>query len=150
MHNETIRLAVGLIILATVNVILGGLDAFFESTFDWKKMLKGVLKGVVIIACFAGFYAAGRLAPDIISIELEGQIVNVATVANVSMTAAYAIYAKDVFMKLKKFVVGEVKTGVTEEDFAELIKPTEANEEDNEDMDEEEPPSQDQTGESAA
>lgn len=102
-----VRLAVGLVLLVAANVVLGSLHALFDGTFDKVKLRNGIIKGVIIAACFIAFYVAGRLNPDIVAIELEGEVVNVATAANLAMITAYVLYAKDVFAKLSKLVLSK-------------------------------------------
>lgn len=105
MEQTIIRLAIGLVLLVAVNVVLGSLNALFDGTFDRIKCRNGVIKGVIIAACFVAFYVAGRLNPDIVAIDIDGETVNVATAANLAMVTAYVLYAKDVFSKLSKLVL---------------------------------------------
>ena len=79
MEQTIIRLAIGLVLLVAVNVVLG----------------------------FVAFYVAGRLNPDIVAIDIDGETVNVATAANLAMVTAYVLYAKDVFSKLSKLVLSK-------------------------------------------
>ena len=102
MEQTIIRLAIGLVLLVAVNVVLGSLNALFDGTFDRIKCRNGVIKGIIIAACFVAFYVAGRLNPDI-----DGETVNVATAANLAMVTAYVLYAKDVFSKLSKLVLSK-------------------------------------------
>ena len=76
-------------------------------TFDRIKCRNGVIKGIIIAACFVAFYVAGRLNPDIVAIDIDGETVNVATAANLAMVTAYVLYAKDVFSKLSKLVLSK-------------------------------------------
>ena len=71
------------------------------------KCRNGVIKGIIIAACFVAFYVAGRLNPDIVAIDIDGETVNVATAANLAMVTAYVLYAKDVFSKLSKLVLSK-------------------------------------------
>lgn len=100
-------LAIGLVLLVAVNVVLGSLNALFDGTFDRIKCRNGVIKGIIIAACFVAFYVAGRLNPDIVAIDIDGETVNVATAANLAMVTAYVLYAKDVFSKLSKLVLSK-------------------------------------------
>ena len=100
MEQTIIRLAIGLVLLVAVNVVLGSLNALFDGTFDRIKCRNGVIKGIIIAACFVAFYVAGRLNPDIVAIDIDGETVNVATAANLAMVTAYVLYAKDVLSKL--------------------------------------------------
>ena len=103
MEQTIIRLAIGLVLLVAVNVVLGSLNALF----DRIKCRNGVIKGIIIAACFVAFYVAGRLNPDIVAIDIDGETVNVATAANLAMVTAYVLYAKDVFSKLSKLVLSK-------------------------------------------
>lgn len=107
MEQTIIRLAIGLVLLVAVNVVLGSLNALFDGTFDRIKCRNGVIKGIIIAACFVAFYVAGRLNPDIVAIDIDGETVNVATAANLAMVTAYVLYAKDVFSKLSKLVLSK-------------------------------------------
>ena len=123
-----VRLAVGLVLLVAANVVLGSLHALFDGTFDKVKLRNGIIKGVIIAACFIAFYVAGRLNPDIVAIELEGEVVNVATAANLAMITAYVLYAKDVFTKLSKLVLSKTSGGSDppeQEDAEEVAEETE-------------------------
>ena len=93
MEQTIIRLAIGLVLLVAVNVVLGSLNALFDGTFDRIKCRNGVIKGIIIAACFVAFYVAGRLNPDIVAIDIDGETVNVATAANLAMVTAYVLYA---------------------------------------------------------
>lgn len=120
MESAIIRLGVGLVLLVSINVALGSMKALFDGTFDKKKLVKGIGKGALVAACFVSFYAAGRLNPDIVAIEIEGEVVNVATAANLSMVTAYILYAKDAFTKLTKLVLSKTSgSGQTEEEATE-------------------------------
>lgn len=107
MEQTIIRLAVGLVLLVAVNIVLGSLDALFDGTFDKTKCRNGIIKGIIIAVCFIAFYVAGRLNPDIVAIDIDGETVNVATAANLAMVTAYVLYAKDVFSKLSKLVLSK-------------------------------------------
>lgn len=123
-----VRLAIGLVLLVAANVVLGSLHALFDGTFDKVKLRNGIIKGVIIAACFIAFYVAGRLNPDIVAIELEGEVVNVATAANLAMITAYVLYAKDVFTKLSKLVLSKTSGGSDppeQEDAEEVAEETE-------------------------
>ena len=58
MEQTIIRLAIGLVLLVAVNVVLGSLNALFDGTFDRIKCRNGVIKGIIIAACFVAFYVA--------------------------------------------------------------------------------------------
>ena len=132
MDVAIVRLAIGLVLLVAVNVVLGSLHALFDGSFDKVKLRNGVIKGVIIAACFIAFYVAGRLNPDVVAIELEGDVVNVATAANIAMITAYVLYAKDAFVKLSELVLskttGQNTKVLPDEGGAETEDPHEAEE----------------------
>ena len=66
MTTSIIHLAVGLVLLVAVNIVLGGLNALFDGSFDKVKLRNGIIKGIIVAACFIAFYMAGWLNPDII------------------------------------------------------------------------------------
>ena len=121
MEQTIIRLAIGLVLLVAVNVVLGSLNALFDGTFDRIKCRNGVIKGIIIAACFVAFYVAGRLNPDIVAIDIDGETVNVATAANLAMVTAYVLYAKDVFSKLSKLVLSKT-SGTPEQTVAQMAR----------------------------
>lgn len=107
MTQSVLRLAIGLVLLVVINIVLGSLDALFSGEFDPVRLRNGAIKGAVVAACFVGFYMSGYLNPDIIAIEVDGQTVNLMTAANLALLTAYALYAKDVFLKLKDMILSK-------------------------------------------
>lgn len=101
MTTSIIHLAVGLVLLVAVNIVLGGLNALFDGSFDKVKLRNGIIKGTLWrpVSCLLH----GRLAQplDIIAIDVDGQTVNLMTASNLALLTAYVLYAKDVFVKLK-------------------------------------------------
>ena len=97
MEQTIIRLAIGLVLPGGCQRRAGQPERPFDGTFDRIKCRNGVIKGIIIAACFVAFYVAGRLNPDIVAIDIDGETVNVATAANLAMVTAYVLYAKDVF-----------------------------------------------------
>ena len=55
MTTSIIHLAVGLVLLVAVNIVLGGLNALFDGTFDKVKLRNGIIKGAIVAACFVAF-----------------------------------------------------------------------------------------------
>lgn len=113
---DIIKLAIGLVLLVIANIALGSMGAMFDGTFDWIKLRNGTIKGAIVAACFVAFYVAGRMNPNILAIEVGGVVTDLETAANVSMAAAYVLYAKDVFMKLSKMVLNKTNTLTMEEE----------------------------------
>ena len=107
MTTSIIHLAVGLVLLVAVNIVLGSLNALFDGSFDKVKLRNGIIKGIIVAACFIAFYMAGYLNPDIIAIEVDGQTVNLMTASNLALLTAYVLYAKDVFVKLKNLILSK-------------------------------------------
>ena len=46
MTTSIIHLAVGLVLLVAVNIVLGGLNALFDGSFDKVKLRNGIIKGI--------------------------------------------------------------------------------------------------------
>lgn len=59
MTTSIIHLAVGLVLLVAVNIVLGSLNALFDGSFDKVKLRNGIIKGIIVAACFIAFYMAG-------------------------------------------------------------------------------------------
>ena len=70
MTASVIHLAIGLVLLVAVNIVLGSMNALFDGTFDKVKLRNGIIKGIIVAACFIAFYMAGWLNPDIIAIDI--------------------------------------------------------------------------------
>ena len=104
---DTVLLAAGLLILVGVNVALGTLNSWINETFDNKKLWNGVKKGGVVAVCFAAFYVVGQMNPKIAAIDIQGSKINVGNAADILMVSAYVLYAKDVFAKLYKMILGK-------------------------------------------
>lgn len=107
INHDTILLALGLLILVGINVALGTLNSWMNGTYDKVKFWNGVKKGGVVALCFAAFYLVGQMNPDIAAITLQERIITVGDAADVIMTSAYVLYAKDVFDKLYKMILGK-------------------------------------------
>ena len=125
MTTSIIHLAVGLVLLVAVNIVLGGLNALFDGSFDKVKLRNGIIKGIIVAACFIAFYMAGWLNPDIIAIDVDGQTVNLMTASNLALLTAYVLYAKDVFVKLKNLILSKT-SGTPPEGLLFIIKETAA------------------------
>ena len=117
MTTSIIHLAVGLVLLVAVNIVLGSLNALFDGSFDKVKLRNGIIKGIIVAACFIAFYMAGYLNPDII--EVDEQTVNLMTASNLALLTAYVLYAKDVFVKLKNLILSKTSGTPPEEPAAE-------------------------------
>lgn len=111
---NTVLLAIGLLILVSVNVALGTLHSWLHGTFDETKLWNGAKKGGIVAVCFAAFYIVGQMNPDIAAINIQENTITVGNAADILMTSAYVLYAKDVFAKLYKMILG--KTPGAEED----------------------------------
>ena len=107
MEYGTLQFAIGLVVLVGVNVLLGTLDSRIKETFDGKKFWNGIKKGSVIALCVAAFYVVGRLVPDVAAVEIQGKKVTVGIAADILLTSAYVLYAKDVFTKLYAMILGK-------------------------------------------
>lgn len=108
---EILKLAGGLIALMLSNILLGSMSAFLNQQFDIKKLKQGLIKATVVIVSFILVYVAGLLNMDIITVDVNGEVVNLISGINLLLTMGALWYAKEVFIKLKSFVVGKINTG---------------------------------------
>jgi hypothetical protein len=100
MDEQIIRHAAGLIILMSVNIILGSLGSAFVKCFEWKRLGIGIFKSIIVLICFAATYIAGYLNPDILAINIGDVEANVMTALNIVVLFGYIHYAKQVIEKL--------------------------------------------------
>lgn len=108
---EILKLAGGLIALILSNILLGSMSAFLNQQFDIKKLRQGLIKGFVVIVSFILVYVAGLLNMDIITVDINGEVVNLIAGINILLSLGALWYAKEVFIKLKNFIVGKIDTG---------------------------------------
>ncbi len=105
----TLFLAISLIILITVNIVLGSITAMFSGEFDWRRFRTGILKGFVIFLCLGLVYLAGWLSPDIIAFEVTGQTVNLMQATYLVVLAGYIYYGTNVITKYYNILTGGSK-----------------------------------------
>lgn len=108
---QIVRIASGLILLMVANIFLGSIEAWLSQQFDRKKLLQGIIKAVVVVLSLCLVYIAGLLNMDIITIDINGESVNLITGINLLLTLSAGWYAGEVFLKLKKFIVSKLNTG---------------------------------------
>ena len=108
---EILKLAGGLIALMISNILLGARNSFLNQQFDIKKLRQGLIKATVVTVSFILVYVAGLLNMDIITVDVNGEVVNLIAGINLLLSIAALWYAKEVFIKLKSFVVGKIDTG---------------------------------------
>ena len=105
----TLYLAIGLIILITVNIVLGSLAAMFAGSFDWKRFRTGIYKGGIVFACLALVYLTGWLNQDIMVFEVSGQTVNLMQATYLIIFAGYIYYGSNVITKYYKILTSGSK-----------------------------------------
>lgn len=91
-------------LLFTINTVLGVLIGTKEEGFNLKKLLYGILKGIIASLCIVGFCFVIEITPIIlkrIEIELPSDIVPFVELIGITMTA-YKKYTKECFEKIKK------------------------------------------------
>ena len=103
---STLYLGIGLIILISVNIILGSLSAMFSGQFNWKRFRTGVYKGLVIFICLALVYLAGFLNQNIMAFEVSGQTVNLMQAVYLIIFAGYVYYGSNSITKFYKLLTG--------------------------------------------
>lgn len=111
-----INLSIGLMILIAANIVLGSLNALFESTFNWGQFFKGIAKAAIIAVVMVGVYFAGALNPDIVAVDVGGQSLTVLSAISAVVLGGYFFYAKQVIDKLIIILnANKVKPGDKEE-----------------------------------
>ena len=93
-----------LLILFFINTILGILIGTKTVGFNLKKLLYGILKGIIAGVCILAFFLCLEITPLIlkrINIELPSDIVTFTEFIGICLTA-YKKYLLDCFDKIKK------------------------------------------------
>lgn len=105
---KTLYTAAALLILMSVNIILGSLNAITERNFNRKTLLQGIIKAITIVGCFILVYAAGLLTFDLAIININGEEVNVLTAIYLLLVYAFYHYSKEVISKLRDVIKSKV------------------------------------------
>jgi len=108
---QILKIAGGLILLMVSNIFLGSIDAWLNGQFDKKKLIQGVIKAFVVAVSMCLVYIAGLLNMEVITIDINGEVVNLITGVNLILTASAIWYAKEVFTKLATFIKGKISIG---------------------------------------
>lgn len=93
-----------LCLLFLINTILGILIGTKEEGFSIKKLLYGLIKGVIAAICIIGFCFVIEITPVIlkrIDIQLPSDIVTFIEMMGITLTA-YKKYSLECFEKIKK------------------------------------------------
>jgi hypothetical protein len=112
--QQILVLGASLLGLVIINIILGSVTGLFQQQFDKVKFFYGILKGIIVTACFIGVCYIGKLTPDIIVINVNGQDVSLYDGTYMLMMGSYVWYGKEVLVKLSGFVKGDYKVDVKE------------------------------------
>ncbi len=91
-------------LLFIINTVLGILIGTKTEGFNLKKLLYGILKGIIAAICVIGFCFAIEITPVIlkrIDIELPSDIITFVEFIGIS-TTAYKKYSLECFEKIKK------------------------------------------------
>jgi len=108
---ELIDITIGLIFLIIANIGLGASEAkIIFDNFDWKKLRQGILKAMIVIASSYLMYLAGKLNPDIIAINIDGQELNLMSAINIALIGGFIFYANECIKKLKLAINSKVGT----------------------------------------
>jgi len=110
MDQNILYLGISLLALVTINIILGSISSLFQQQFDKTKLFQGIIKGLVVTACFVAVIYVGKLTPNIIVINVNGINVDLFTATHMLMLSSYIFYGKEVLIKLSSFVSGKYKT----------------------------------------
>jgi len=125
MDTQTLYLGMALLSLVIINIILGSLTSIFQQQFDKATLWKGILKGLVVTACFVAVVYIGKLTPNIIVVNVNGVDVNLSTATYMLMLSSYIWYGKEVLLKLSGFVGNKFKMNdlvVAKDDVVEIVE----------------------------
>lgn len=111
MTLDILRLGLGLLVLVIVNIVLGSVDALLSGKFDRHKFLCGIIKGGIVVLCFAATYLVGWLNPGVVAVSINGQEVNLLTAVYTAIMAGFLFYAAQVVGKLTGLVRGKLEVG---------------------------------------
>lgn len=101
---ETLYLGIGTLILVCVNIALGSISALMNREWNWTTFWNGIIKGSIVTAAFAAVWFVGWLNKDSITVEVDGQMVNLQMAVHLILAAGFAVYAKKVVVKLKELI----------------------------------------------
>ena len=110
MDQNILYLGISLLVLVTINIILGSISSLFQQKFDKTKLFQGIIKGIIVTGCFVAVVYVGKLTPNIIVINVNGINVDLFTATHMLMLSSYIFYGKEVLVKLSSFVSGKYKT----------------------------------------
>lgn len=105
--QQILILGMSLLGLVIINIILGSVSSIFQQQFDKAKFFYGILKGLIVTFCFVGVCYIGKLTPDVIVINVNGQDVTLYDGTYMLMLVSYTWYGKEVLIKLSSFVKGK-------------------------------------------
>ena len=109
LDQNTIYLGISLLILICINIVLGSVNGIFQQQFDKVKFGRGITKGLVVSLCFYLILIVGRLNPNILVINVDGNEVNLGNATYLLMLSGYLFYGKECLGKLSSFVSGKYK-----------------------------------------
>jgi hypothetical protein len=110
ISEETLRFGGALVALMLANILLGSAQSLFDHEFDWKRMVKGVAKAIVVVLGYYFVVVAGNLIPNFVAIDIGGELVGILVVVNISIIAGIYFYTKQVFDKLLIYVNGKAES----------------------------------------
>ena len=99
-----IRLAAGLVLLIAANIALGSINAIIDGEWDQTKFRNGCIKSAVVAAALVAVYFAGYLNPDLMVVEVDGQLCYI--VFKLRMILAVSFVGGDVPERLVEMIFG--------------------------------------------
>ena len=111
IDQNTLYLGISLLVLATLNIILGSVSSLFKKEFNITKFWQGIAKSLIVVFCFISVVLVGQLLPNILLINIDGNEVNLANATYLLMLSGYIFYGKEVLVKLSGFIKGNFKIG---------------------------------------
>jgi hypothetical protein len=110
ISEETLRFGGALVALMLANILLGSAQSLFDHEFDWKRMVKGFAKAIVVVLGYYFVVVAGNLIPNFIAIDIGGEMVGILAMVQIALVGGLYFYAKQTFDKLLTYVNGKAKS----------------------------------------
>lgn len=99
-----INITIGLILLIVANILFGTSLAKLKNEFRKEKFKEGIFKAISVLISTSLMYLCARMNPNILAIELNGNLVNLETAMQMLFTAGIIYYASQDISKLQKIL----------------------------------------------
>lgn len=115
-NAELFKLIVVVACLMGANTLFKVASCSQSGAFEWRILLKGVVKYILVLLGVAAMIAAGALLPDMAIVAVGDTSITILQALSAGMTALIVIYAGKCIENLKEMF------GVSTEDISNLIR----------------------------